>query len=163
MPERVDPLSYGTTWPVRHYELDGNGHVNNAVYLNYAEHLTLLHAERSGYGQSWSAAQGGAWVVHRNIVEYHRPAFYGDLLDLRVRVLYLRGSRGIRHTRIGRDAHNELCAEVLTEWVWTRLVDGRPGRVPSQLVEMAADATAETLRRDPDFLNRLRHGAAGAT
>ena len=44
----IDPLAYRTTWPVRHYELDGNGHVNNAVYLNYAEHLTLLHAERSG-------------------------------------------------------------------------------------------------------------------
>lgn len=156
----VDPLAYRTTWPVRHYELDGNGHVNNAVYLNYAEHLTLTHAERSGFGQSWTAAHGGAWVVHRNIVEYHRPAYYGDVLDLRVRVLFVRGTRGIRHTEIRRDGRDELCAEVLTEWVWTRLVDGRPGRVPDELVEVAAGVTAETLRRDPDFLNRLRHGAS---
>lgn len=160
MPEAVDPLAFGTTWPVRHYELDGNGHVNNAVYLNYAEHLTLLHAERSGYGQSWTTAQGGAWVVHRNVVEYHRPAYYGDVLDLRVRVLYVRGSRGIRHTQIRRDGRGELCAEVLTEWVWTRIADGRPGRVPDQLVEVAAGVTQETLLRDPEFLNRLRRGAS---
>jgi acyl-CoA thioester hydrolase len=158
--EPADPLEYCTSWPVRHYELDGNGHVNNAVYLNYAEHLTLLHAERSGYGQSWSAARGGAWVVHRNLVDYHRPAFYGDLLDLRVHVLYVRGTRGIRHTQIRREVGGELCAEVLTEWVWTRLVDGRPGRVPEELVQAAAGVTEETLQRDPGLLNRLRRGAS---
>ncbi len=157
---QVDPLAYCTSWPVRHYELDGNGHVNNAVYLNYAEHLTLLHAERSGFGRSWTAARGGAWVVHRNLVDHHRPAYYGDQLDLRVRVLYVRGTRGIRHTQVRRQADGELCAEVLTEWVWTRLVDGRPGRVPDELVRLAAGVTGETLRRDPDLLNRLRRGAS---
>ena len=160
MSEPADPLAYRTSWPVRHYELDGNGHVNNAVYLHYAEHLTLLHAERSGYGQSWSVARGGAWVVHRNLVDYHRPAYYGDLLELCVRVLYVRGSRGIRHTRIRREAQGELCAEVLTEWVWTRLVDGRPGRVPEELVHVAAGVTGDTLVRDPDLLQRLRRGAS---
>jgi YbgC/YbaW family acyl-CoA thioester hydrolase len=158
--EPADPLAYGTNWTVRHYELDGNGHVNNAVYLNYAEHLTLLHAELSGFGQSWTTQRGGAWLVHRNLADYHRPAYYGDLLDLRVRVLYVRGTRGIRHTQIRRENGGELCAEVLTEWVWTRLVDGRPGRVPAEVVQAAARVTEETMRRDPDLLHRLRRGAS---
>lgn len=158
--EAVDPLRFRAQWPVRHYELDANGHVNNAIYLHYAEHLTLLHAEQSGYGQAWTAGHGGAWVVHRNFVDYHRPAFYGDLLDLRVRVLYVRGTRGVRHTEIRREGARELCAQVLTEWVWTRVSDGRPGRVPAELVRAAADVTEETLRRDPDLLMRLRRGAS---
>ena len=37
--------SYTTTWRVRSYELDANGHVNNAVYVAYAEEVANQHAE----------------------------------------------------------------------------------------------------------------------
>jgi len=40
---------------------------------------------------------------------------------------------------------------VRSEWVWVRLSDGRPTRVPAELVEVAAPVTAETLAgRDRD-------------
>ena len=55
----VDPLVHRTRWRVRSYEIDQNGHVNNAVYLNYAEALTVEHAEASGYGRAWTEARGG--------------------------------------------------------------------------------------------------------
>jgi len=45
---QVDPLVYRARWRVRSYEIDQNGHVNNAVYLNYAEALTVEHAEARG-------------------------------------------------------------------------------------------------------------------
>ena len=73
----VDPLVYTARWRVRSYEIDQNGHVNNAVYLNYTEALTVEHAEASGYGRAWTEAQGGAWVVRRHEVEYLRPARMG--------------------------------------------------------------------------------------
>jgi len=57
---RADPLTYTLRWPVRGYELDSNGHVNNAVYLSWAEELTTAHAEAAGYGRVWSAAKGEA-------------------------------------------------------------------------------------------------------
>ncbi|HYZ02740.1 MAG TPA: acyl-CoA thioesterase [Candidatus Binatia bacterium] len=152
----ADPIEYSARWPVRHYELDRNGHVNNAVYLNYAEHLTIEHAERAGYGAQWTAAQGGGWLVHRNAVRYHRAAVYGDVLDLTVRVLLVRGTRGVRRTTILRECDGELLAEVLTEWVWVRLSDGRPARVPQELVDVVRGATAATLREHPSFLQDLR-------
>jgi acyl-CoA thioester hydrolase len=151
----VDPLVYSESWPVRHYELDSNGHVNNAVYLNYAEALTIEHAERSGFGAAWTKAQGGAWVVHRNVVAHHRPALYGDVLDLTVRVLLVKGTRGVRRTEITRDG-GEMVATVLTEWVWVRLSDGRPSMVPRRLVDAAGAATDATLRERPSFLHDLR-------
>jgi acyl-CoA thioester hydrolase len=156
----VDPIVYTNCWPVRHYELDRNGHVNNAVYLNYAEQLTIEHAERAGFGAAWSAAHGGSWVVHRSVVTHQRPAVYGDLLELTVRVEYVRGTRGIRRTSIARDG--EPLAEVLTEWVWVRSENGRPARVPEELVEVAREATTETLRRHPGYLEDLRRASATA-
>jgi acyl-CoA thioester hydrolase len=142
-----DPLVYTARWPVRSYEIDQNGHVNNAVYLNYAEALTVEHAEASGYGRAWCEAHGGAWVVRRHEVEYLRPARMGDELELTVRVELVRGVRGVRRTTIARVADGALVTAVWSEWVWVRLSDGRPARVPAELVEVAAPATAETLAR----------------
>ncbi len=141
----VDPLVYTARWRVRSYEVDQNGHVNNAVYLNYAEALTVEHAEASGYGRAWTEAQGGAWVVRRHEVEYLRPARMGDELELTVRVELVRGVRGVRRTTIARVEDGQPVATVQSEWVWVRLSDGRPSRVPAELVEVAAPVTAATL------------------
>lgn len=152
----VDFVCHTVRWPVRNYELDSNGHVNNAVYLNWAEQMAMEHAELAGYGRAWSRAQGGWWLVHRNLVTYHRPARFGDVVELTVRVIYLRGSRGVRQTEICRAADREVLAEVVTEWVWVRDSDGHPVRVPREMEELARSATEATLARDPHFLQALR-------
>jgi acyl-CoA thioester hydrolase len=142
---RADPLQFTLRWPVRGYELDSNGHVNNAVYLSWAEELATAHAEAAGYGREWSISRGGGWIVRRTEITYHRPAVYGDDVELTVWVELVRGARAIRRTTITRIADRELLADVLTEWVWVRLSDGRPAPAPGELVELAASVTARTL------------------
>jgi len=142
---RADPLEFTLRWPVRGYELDSNGHVNNAVYLSWAEELATAHAEAAGYGRDWSISRGGGWVVRRTEITYHRPAVYGDEVELIVRVELVKGVRAIRRTTISRVADRELLAEVVTEWVWVRLRDGRPAPAPRELVELAASVTEKTL------------------
>ena len=141
----ADPLVFTLRWPVRGYELDSNGHVNNAVYLSWAEELATAHAEAAGYGRDWSISRGGGWVVRRTEITYHRPAVYGDEVELIVRVELVRGARAIRRTTISRVADRELLAEVVTEWVWVRVRDGRPAPAPRELVELAASVTEKTL------------------
>jgi acyl-ACP thioesterase len=46
--------AYSTTWRVRTYELDANGHVNNAVFVAYAEEVANQHAEALGFGRAWT-------------------------------------------------------------------------------------------------------------
>jgi len=135
---RADPIEFTLRWPVRGYELDSRGHVNNAVYLSWAEELATAHAEAAGYGEEWSAKQGGGWVIRHTEITYHRPAVYGDEVELTVKVELVKGARGVRRTSIRRVADAELLAEVLTEWVWVRLSDGRPMPAPPELVELAA-------------------------
>jgi acyl-CoA thioester hydrolase len=134
-------------WPVRGYELDSRGHVNNAVYLSWAEEIATAHAEAAGYGREWSEQRGGGWVIRRTEISYHRPAVYGDEVELTVNVELVRGARGVRRTTIRRVPDGELFAEVLTEWVWVRLSDGRATQVPRELVELAAAATEATLAK----------------
>jgi len=53
-----------------------------------------------------------------------------------VRVESIRGARGIRRTWIRRAVDQELLCELLVEWAWVRIADGRPARVPRELVEL---------------------------
>jgi acyl-CoA thioester hydrolase len=125
--------SYVARWRVRSYELDSNGHVNNSVYLAYAEEVATLHAEALGFGRQWAEAQGGAWVVSKHTITYHRPAAYADELELTTSVVSMRGARAVRHTTIRR-AEGQPLAEVTTDWVWIRAGDGRPLRLPADLL-----------------------------
>jgi acyl-CoA thioester hydrolase len=131
----TDRWSYTTRWRVRQYELDYNGHVSNAMYLNYVSQITSEHGEVSGFGRAWSMERGGMWVVRRHLITYHQPATLGDELELTVRVRSVSGVRGTRDTRIVRVSDGVAVADVETEWVWVRLSDGRPTRVPREVLD----------------------------
>jgi len=71
-------LQHSQQFAVRTYEVDENGHVNNGVYLGWAENLTAEHAELVGFGRDWSLERGGAWFVRRHEITYHQPAVRSD-------------------------------------------------------------------------------------
>ena len=137
-----DPLSFSLTFKVRPYELDSLGHVNNAVYLNYAEHIATEHVEALGIGKAWSEAQGGTWVVRRHEITYHQGAVFGDELVLVTRPEGFKAATGYRRTKITRGRDGVLLAEVFTEWVWLKLPEGRPARIPAAIVERLSDPAA---------------------
>jgi acyl-CoA thioester hydrolase len=132
--DSMDPWRHTVRWPVRQYELDQYGHVNNAVYLNWAEQVAIDHVEALGFGREWSARQGGGWVVREHHVVYHRPVVYGDVVLVTTLPQEIAGVRGVRRTEIHREADGALLTEATTIWVWVRLSDGRPMRVPEELL-----------------------------
>jgi acyl-CoA thioester hydrolase len=130
----IDPWRYTVRYPVRQYELDVLGHVNNAVYLNWAEQVAIEHVEAMGYGREWSTAQGGTWVVREHRVTYHRPVVYGDVVLVTTNPQEIGGVRGRRRTEIHREGDGALLTEVETVWIWIRTADGRPTRIPAELL-----------------------------
>lgn len=133
---RPDPWRYTMRHAVRQYELDVLGHVNNAVYLNWIEQAAIDHVEALGFGRDWSLAQGGAWVVREHRIRYLRPVEYGDAVLVTSLPQELRGVRGTRRTEIHRESDGTLTTEAVTEWIWVRSADGRPGRVPADLLAL---------------------------
>jgi len=100
----IDPWRYTVRWPIRQYELDVLGHVNNAVYLNWAEQVAIEQVETLGFGREWSLAHGGAWVVREHHITYHRPVSYGDVVLVTTLPQEVRGVRGSLRTEIHREA-----------------------------------------------------------
>jgi acyl-CoA thioester hydrolase len=63
---------------VRGYELDLNGHLNQAVYLQYAEHARWEILRAAGIGSAELLADGVGPVVLENTVKYFRELRAGD-------------------------------------------------------------------------------------
>jgi acyl-CoA thioester hydrolase len=135
-PEPVDPRRFTARYAVRQHELDVLGHVNNAVYLNWVEQVAIDHVEALGFGRDWSVSKGGGWVVREHRVTYHRPVRYGEVVLVTTLPLELSGVRGVRRTEIHRESDGALTTEALTEWIWVRSSDGRPTRVPAEIVAL---------------------------
>lgn len=67
---------------VRGYELDVNGHLNQAVYLQYAEHARWELVRAAGVSQEKLLAAGLGPVVLETTIRYLRELRDGDEVDV---------------------------------------------------------------------------------
>ncbi|MFF7334425.1 thioesterase family protein [Streptomyces sp. NPDC008150] len=67
---------------VRGYETDVQGHLNQAVYLNYAEHARWELLRAAGIGQAGLQAEGVGPVVLETTIRYRRELLAGDEVEV---------------------------------------------------------------------------------
>lgn len=67
---------------VRAYELDGNGHVNGVVYLQYAEHARWELLRAAGVEERGLSAMGVGPVFLETVIRYRDELRYGDSADV---------------------------------------------------------------------------------
>jgi acyl-CoA thioester hydrolase len=67
---------------VRGYELDPQGHVNQAVYLQYAEHARWEFLRTAGITQRALAAAGIGPAALENTIRYLAELRHGDEVDV---------------------------------------------------------------------------------
>lgn len=70
---------------VRGYELDPQGHVNQAVYLQYAEHARWELLRAAGITQQALAAAGIGPAALENTIRYVAELRHGDEVDVTCR------------------------------------------------------------------------------
>ncbi|MGX4689017.1 acyl-CoA thioesterase [Streptomyces sp. JNUCC 63] len=75
-----EPFSVRVT--VRGYETDVQGHLNQAVYLNYAEHARWSLLQAAGISQAGLIARGVGPVALETTVQYRRELLAGDEVDV---------------------------------------------------------------------------------
>lgn len=131
--------TFSYTVPVENQDIDELGHVNNTVYLRYAEEIARAHSEARGMSLAAFKACGVVPVVQRHLITYHQSAVFGDSLRVSTQVTAFKGARAGRHTeiyRLGSGPQQEvLLAEVETDWVWLSAERNRPTRAPKAVLE----------------------------
>ncbi|CAL9397617.1 acyl-CoA thioesterase [Streptomyces pilosus] len=84
-----EPFSVRVT--VRGYETDVQGHLNQAVYLNYAEHARWSLLQAAGITQSGLISQGVGPVALETTIRYRRELLAGDEADVSCAFLWSGG------------------------------------------------------------------------
>lgn len=127
---------------VRTYDCDSLGHVNNAVYVQWLQQLTLDAAKAVGlYDPSV------VWLPQVLTVEYRAPARDGDALTLATWVLESDHERLTRVYHIrrangdvnGSEAH---VASARIEWLWCDHTSGQ--LLPMPILPIAASRETQT-------------------
>ena len=111
--------------------IDELGHVNNAVWVQWIQHVALAHWYSLADPRHRDAY---FWVIVRHEIDYLRPAHEGDVVTARTWVGEApKGARFDRHMEfIGRDG--KVCVRAKTQWAIIDKAAGRPIRVPPEVV-----------------------------
>ena len=81
---------YSIKLKVRSYELDSQGHVNYAVYLNYCEYCRVQFMEDANLPFSYFLEQKKFIVIAEVHAKYIAPAFLGDELEVTLQLLEMK-------------------------------------------------------------------------
>jgi acyl-CoA thioester hydrolase len=112
-------------------EIDELGHVNNAVYLVWAQEIAVAHWARAA-GPELVAKR--VWVVLRHEVDYRDPILPGDMVEVRTWLGRAEGPRFERHVDIRKVAAKRFAARVVSNWCLLDAKTRKPLRVTAELL-----------------------------
>lgn len=110
--------------------IDALGHVNNIVYLQWAERIAWLHSVQLGLGITEFQQHDAAMVARKHELNYLAACFAGEQLLLRTWLDRCDGLSLYRQYQFIRESDQKVVFEGETRWVCIRLSSGRPMRMP---------------------------------
>jgi acyl-CoA thioester hydrolase len=114
-------------------DIDENGHVNNVVYLRWAQDMGTAHWRSRAPPDAQAT---WAWIALRHEIDYRRELLLGQTAFARTWVADLpQGPRYDRFIRID-DEEGQMCAQFVTTWVLIEQASRRPRRVPDWIPAM---------------------------
>jgi len=115
---------------VREGHLDSLHHVNNQIYLQWANDIAKSH---------WFFLTSGAydqryfWVIRRHEIDYLKPAILNDQLQIITWVGETEGVWSVRHVQIRKG--DELLVDVKTTWILIDSEKMRPVRITEEIIQ----------------------------
>ena len=120
--------------------VDGLGHVNNTVWLQFVVSLANAHSSAKGFDGARVRELGGVWIVRRHEIDYHRSALPGEEIVEETWVESMKGARSIRHSRFTRASDGVLLTSAITQWAYTAVDTQRPKRIDPEILKAFADS-----------------------
>lgn len=133
MPAFVRPL---TITPA---DIDELGHVNNTVYLRWAQDIATAHWRARATPRLQADF---VWVARRHEIEYFSPLLLGDTAEARTWVAdAAKGAQWDRFVEIWGLGAGRPAAVICTRWVLLDAVRRRPARMPAEVLPLFAGET----------------------
>ncbi len=113
--------------------IDFNGHVHNVTYLSWMIEAATKHSESVGAGHEVCLTYGGIWVAKSHHIEYKKPAFENDVLQMKTWIEDIGKILSIRRYEISRVKDGMVICEGRTEWVFVDSETMRPRKIPDEI------------------------------
>ena len=131
-PGAPHPGIHRHTFAVTPDTVDVNGHVNNVVYVQWMQDAAVRHSDAAGCTAATHAI-GATWVVRSHHVDYLRPAFAGDVVEVHTWVVDFGRARSMRRYKFIRLSDRTVLARGETDWVFVDAATGRPRPIPEDV------------------------------
>jgi acyl-CoA thioester hydrolase len=138
---------------VRFNECDPLGHANNAAYLVWLEQAAIDHAAAVGWPQDRLERETGAvFVARRHEIDYLRPAYQGDQLEVLTWPDAMQMATALRRYVVRRAdvsygapelienpdvaafETGEVLVRAVTRWAFVQRDPVRPVRIPAMVL-----------------------------
>jgi acyl-CoA thioester hydrolase len=123
---------FSQRFPVGPGDIDELGHVNNIVYLRYAQEIAIAHWRARATAEMIA---NYVWVVMRHEADYRAPLELGDEVDVRTWVAEApQGATWARFVEIGKAGAEKPAAQIKSNWALLDATTRRVRRVPQEIV-----------------------------
>ena len=116
-------------------DIDFNGHVNNVIYLSWMIEAATKHSQTVGSGYEKCLELGGTWVAKSHTIEYKKPAFENDELQMKTWIEDIGKIMSTRRYELTRPSDAAVICEGKTEWVFVDSKKMRPMKIPEGVIE----------------------------
>lgn len=114
--------------------IDRNGHVNNVSYVHWMQDAAVSHS-RAVLPDGTYRGTNGTWVARSHHIEYLKPVFENETIEVRTWLARLRRVRCQRKYEFIRTSDNALVAQGETDWVFVDIENGRPKSIPPEILD----------------------------
>ena len=114
-------------------DVDELGHVSNVAYLRWVQNVARAHSVDAGYDVEQYKQLGVVFVVRRHELDYLRPAYAGDDIEVKTWVGKWTAATSVRHTHLVRRSDEVELLRGVTTWALVSTEDGRPRRITREL------------------------------
>ena len=113
--------------------IDELGHVNNAVYLTWAQDVGTAHWRHIA---SEAMQRELIWVALRHEIDYRDQVVEGETVEIRTWLGRVSGPRFLRHIDIRKPGAGRFSAKVETDWCLIDAKTRKPRRVGPEILDL---------------------------
>ena len=114
-------------------DIDGQGHVNNIIYLKWVQEAAIAH---------WNSVadiymqEANFWVVSRHEIDYLKSAYLNSKLVAKTWVTETKGAKSERYVTISDAETETVYANIKTTFYLLNAKSKRPKRIDAEIVNV---------------------------
>lgn len=116
--------------------IDGLGHVNNKVYLDWIIDTAWAHSTSLGFGMNEYTQLGYAMVARQHELNYLAATFLGDQLLIGTWITMTDNKfKSRREYQIIRESDEKTVFRATTNWLCINIENGKLAQMPTAFIE----------------------------